>query len=94
MQAYLPYLGWGLFSVVTVILVFREHRASGVGQSLQTAMQDLTTLKTSQSQLQVCCLTILHNLDTVCCCVTFNLQVIAVAALDRWLLRALLPGID
>lgn len=100
MQAYLPYLGWGLFSVVTVILAYREHRASGVGQSLQTAMQDLNVMKTSQSQLQVCCLAMPSNLRY--CLLLCHIQpagdsccsIGQVAVCELWLLRDLLPGID
>lgn len=60
-QAYLPYLGWGLLCLVTVILAYREHNMSNVGLSLQTATQDLHVLKTQQSQLQVCFAFILCN---------------------------------
>ena len=54
LQAYLPYLGWGLLSLVAICLAFREHRLGKVGQSLRTATQELNVLKTQQAQLQVC----------------------------------------
>lgn len=54
LQTYLPHLGWGLLSLVTLLLAYQEHRASIVGQSLQTATQELKMLTTQQSQLQVC----------------------------------------
>lgn len=61
LQAYLPYLGWGLLSLVTLALAYREHKMSKVGLSLQTATQDLNVLKTQQSQLQVCFALMLCN---------------------------------
>lgn len=54
LQTYLPHLGWGLLSLVTIVLAYREHRLSTVGQSLQTTMQELKVLKTQRTQLQVC----------------------------------------
>ena len=61
LKSYLPYLGWGLLSLVTVTFAYREHKMSNVGLSLQTAMQDLNVLKTQQSQLQVCFALMFHN---------------------------------
>ena len=54
LQPYLPYLGWGLLTLVTVVLACREHRLSNISQSLQTATQELKELQTQQTQLQVC----------------------------------------
>ena len=67
LQAYLPYLGWGLLCLVTVILAYREHNMSNVGLSLQTATQELHMMKTQQSQLQVCfAFCIVTCIDLVC----------------------------
>ncbi|KAL3131979.1 hypothetical protein ABBQ38_007674 [Trebouxia sp. C0009 RCD-2024] len=54
LQPYLPYLGWGLLLLVTTVLAYREHRLSSVGQSLQTAVQELKVLQTQQTHMQVC----------------------------------------
>ena len=61
LQAYLPYLGWGILCLVAVVLAYRERTLSSVGLSLHTATQDLSVLKTQQTQLQVCLALILYS---------------------------------
>lgn len=74
LQPYLPYVGWGLLTLVTIVLAYREYRLSNVSQSLQTAVQELKVLQTQQTQLQVCdgraaCCPV-SDTHHVCLCIT------------------------
>ena len=52
-QGYLPFLGWGLLSIVTITLAFRENRLSQVRYTLSEAHKDMASLQNQQVQMQV-----------------------------------------
>ncbi|DBA95077.1 TPA: hypothetical protein ACH3X1_002590 [Trebouxia sp. C0004] len=52
LQSYLPLLGWGVLSLLAIILAFREHRFSGARHTLREAHKDMQSLQNQQVQMQ------------------------------------------